>query len=205
MTQHARVPVPERCSRRPRSAGLVVPYISYTHNGHALFGSADPRRMREAFLGHLCQICGQPLGRRLWLIARPADIARGSSPEPGLHPECRHYAQHACPVLNGRSRRYRDHTALTSHPAMRPCNDPGCTCRAVCPSADAPHRSSRLVERYDAVRIALSDYRLTLDETGQPDGISLQVPILRTLRMREAALAERDQSALDLLQELLSL
>lgn len=89
--------VPQRCARRPLSGGLVVPWVSLIHGGHAAFGSLDTDRARTAFLRRLCQICGQFLDERCYLIVRPADAAR-HSPEPALHPECLPYAAAHCPM-----------------------------------------------------------------------------------------------------------
>ncbi|MGW4102024.1 hypothetical protein [Streptomyces sp. NPDC004976] len=36
--------IPQRCARRPLSGGLVVPWVSLIHGGHAAFGSLDADR-----------------------------------------------------------------------------------------------------------------------------------------------------------------
>ena len=89
--------IPVRCLARPLAGGLVVPYVSLIHNGHAVFGSLDADRARRAFLQHLCQICAQPLQERFFVIVRPADQQQGYSPEPALHPECQPYTAANCP------------------------------------------------------------------------------------------------------------
>ncbi|MET9089433.1 cell envelope biogenesis protein OmpA, partial [Streptomyces sp. NPDC004237] len=91
--------IPVRCLTRPLAGGLVVPYVSLVHNGHAVFGSIDAGRARHAFLQRLCQICARPLEERFFVIVRPADQKHGYSPEPALHPECRPYASAHCPML----------------------------------------------------------------------------------------------------------
>ncbi|MEU5281677.1 hypothetical protein AB0G87_35310 [Streptomyces asoensis] len=42
--------IPVRCLARPLAGGLIVPYVSLIHNGHAVFGSLDADRARHAFL-----------------------------------------------------------------------------------------------------------------------------------------------------------
>ncbi|WP_229919719.1 hypothetical protein [Streptomyces minutiscleroticus] len=41
--------IPQRCAGRPLSGGLVVPWISLVHGGHAVFGSMDAARAPAAF------------------------------------------------------------------------------------------------------------------------------------------------------------
>ncbi len=91
--------IPQRCACRPLAGGLVVPWVSLVHGGHAAFGSLDAERALAAFLRRLCQICGQPLDERCYLIVRPADVVQGCSPEPALHPECLPYTAAHCPML----------------------------------------------------------------------------------------------------------
>ncbi|WP_258055002.1 hypothetical protein [Streptomyces sp. Ru71] len=117
-------PIPQRCARQPLAGGLVVPWVSVIHGGHAAFGSLDAERARTAFLHRLCQICGQHLDERCLLIARPADVTQGCSPEPALQPECLPYAAAHCPMLNGTATQYRQRPVQASHPAGRPCTDP---------------------------------------------------------------------------------
>jgi hypothetical protein len=121
-------PIPQRCAHRPLAGGLVVPYVSLIPGGHAAFGTLDADRARTAFLPHLCQVCRHPLDERCFLIVRPADIARGHSPEPALHPECLPCTAATCPMLNGQATHYRQNSVLASHPAGRPCTDPSCPC-----------------------------------------------------------------------------
>jgi hypothetical protein len=91
--------IPVRCLTRPLAGGLVMPWVSLIHNGHAVFGSLDADRARRAFLQRLCQICSQPLQERFFVIVRPADQQQGYSPEPALHPECQPYTATNCPML----------------------------------------------------------------------------------------------------------
>ncbi|MEU9370429.1 hypothetical protein AB0D71_38335 [Streptomyces avermitilis] len=121
--------IPQRCLRRPLSGGLVVPYVSLIHGGHATFGSLDAERARTAFVRRLCQICGERLEERCFLIVRPADVVRGISPEPALHPECLPYTAAHCPMLNGAVTHYRSRVSLpvplTRPGAHRPQRRPG--------------------------------------------------------------------------------
>lgn len=201
--------IPVRCAHRPTSGGLVVPAVSIVHNGHAVFGSLDSRRLRRVLLGRLCQVCEQPLTERLYLIVRQADEERGYTPEGALHPECFAYAKYECPVLNGTTRRYRDRSVLATHPAFRPCGDPNCPYPdKIRPGADQAARLGQLVDRYEAWMIALDSYRLVLDNDDDPTvplGIALDMPVLRRRLLREAALPERAEALLAALRGLLDL
>jgi hypothetical protein len=97
-----------------------VPWVSLIHNGHAAFGTLDAERALRAYRDRLCQICGHELDERCFLIVRPADQARGYSPEPALHPECLPYSAAHCPMLNGTATHYRRHPVLAGHPADTP-------------------------------------------------------------------------------------
>ncbi|MCC9690225.1 MULTISPECIES: hypothetical protein [unclassified Streptomyces] len=112
--------IPQRCARRPLAGGLVVPWVSLVPGGHAAFGSLHAERALAAFLRRLCQICGQPLNERCYLIVQPADAVQDCSPEPALHPECLPYTAAHCPMLNGTVTHYRRRPVLTGHPAGRP-------------------------------------------------------------------------------------
>ncbi|MGW5657202.1 cell envelope biogenesis protein OmpA [Streptomyces humi] len=199
--------IPRRCAGRPLAGGLVVPWVSLIHGGHAVFGSLDADRTRTAFLVRLCQICSQPLDERCYLIVRPADAERGCSPEPALHPECLPYTAEHCPMLNGAAARYRSRPVLATHPAGRPCADPGCPCPSL--KADKGHaaRSGSPADRYEAWMIHTVAYQLVphQDEPGLPAGISLNVPILRKRLLREAALPPGHAALLDLLHNALGL
>lgn len=91
--------IPQRCAHRPLAGGLVVPWVTLIHGGHAALGVLDADRARAAFRHRLCQICGQRLNERCFLIVRPADVIKGHSPEPALHPECLPYTAAHCPML----------------------------------------------------------------------------------------------------------
>ncbi|MFF4699890.1 cell envelope biogenesis protein OmpA [Streptomyces chattanoogensis] len=200
-------PIPERCSARPRSGGLVVPYVSLIHNGHAVFGSMDAARARHAFLARLCQLCSQPLDERFFVIVRPADATHGYSPEPGIHPECHPYAAAHCPMLNGTATRYRTRPVLATHPAGRPCTDPACPCPQQTPDAGTFARSGQPADRFEAWMIAGPDYRLITapQRPREPIGIDLNVPIRRKRLLREATLGEQEAGLLDLLRTALGL
>ncbi|MGW3335759.1 cell envelope biogenesis protein OmpA [Streptomyces rubiginosohelvolus] len=200
-------PIPQRCAHRPLASGLVVPYVSLIHGGHAAFGTLDADRARTAFHHHLCQICRQPLDERCWLIVRPADIARGHSPEPALHPECLPYTAATCPMLNGTATHYRKRSVLTSHPAGRPCTDPSCPCPSRKPDDGHAARSGRPADRYDAWMIDTRHYQLVPHPAAPnaPAGISLNVPILRKRTLREATPTAAQSAFLNLMRSALEL
>ena len=142
--------IPVRCLAQPLAGGLVVPWVSLIHNGHADFGSLDADRARRAFLQHLCQICAQPFQKRFFVIVRPADQQQGYSPEPALHPECQPYTAANCPMLNGTATHYRSRPVLATHPAGRPCTDPSCPCPELTPDQGHSARNGRPAEQYEA-------------------------------------------------------
>ncbi|MFJ4700558.1 cell envelope biogenesis protein OmpA [Streptomyces sp. NPDC088768] len=198
-------PVPVRCLSRPRVGGLVVPFVSYEHGGHAVFGSVDPRRRALALLHRLCQICGEPLQERFCLAVRPMDVRLGAAPEAGLDPECLAYTAKACPMLNGSASEYRGAPVGVAHPAGRPCGDPGCPCPPIAPDAQHQARSGRPADDWDAWMIRRAHYRLKQDpeQPGRLLGIDLDVPVLRVRPLRraprprpEAAQAEQMLAAL---------
>ncbi|MGW7365413.1 cell envelope biogenesis protein OmpA [Streptomyces sp. NPDC054841] len=197
--------IPQRCARRPLAGGLVVPWVSLIHDGHAAFGSLDAERSRTAFLRRLCQICGQPLDERCFLIVRPADAAQGHSPEPALHPECLPYAAAHCPMLNGTATHYRRSPVLASHPAGRPCTDPSCPCPSGSPDEGHAARSGSPADRYEAWMIHTRNYRLVFppDRPDVPSGISTSVPVLRRRVLRTAALTPDQERLMGLLHGLL--
>ncbi|MFC0843442.1 cell envelope biogenesis protein OmpA [Streptomyces noboritoensis] len=197
--------IPQRCAHRPLAGGLVVPWVSLIHDGHAAFGSLDAERARTTFLHGLCQICGQPLDVRCFVIVRPADVVQGHSPEPALHPECLPYTAAHCPMLTGTATHYRQHPVLASHPAGRPCTNPSCPCPSPAPDQGHAARSGQPADRYEAWMIHTRTYRLVFPP-GQPDaprGISLDVPVLRTRVLRTAHLTAEQERLMALMHDLL--
>lgn len=198
--------IPQRCARRPLAGGLVVPWVSLIHGGHAAFGSLDADRARTAFLRRWCQICGQPLDERCFLIVRPADVTQGVSPEPALHPECLPYTAAHCPMLNGTATHYRRSPVLASHPAGRPCTDPSCPCPSRSPDEGHTARSGSPADRYEAWMIRTRNYRLVFppDRPDVPSGISVDVPVLRKRVLRTANLTPEQQHLMDLWHALIN-
>ncbi|GAA2917489.1 cell envelope biogenesis protein OmpA [Streptomyces erythrogriseus] len=197
-------PIPQRCARRPLAGGLVVPWVSLIHGGHAAFGSLDAERARTAFLHRLCQICGQHMDERCFLVVRLADVTQGCSPEPALHPECLSYAAAHCPMLNGTATHYRQRPILASHPAGRPCADPSCPCPALSPDEGHAARSGSPTDRYEAWMIHTQNYRLVFppDRPDVPVGISLDVPVLRRRVLRTAELTAEQERLMGLVRSL---
>lgn len=176
------LPTPIRCSSRPRVGGLVIPWISYEHGGHATFGTLDPIKARRALVHHLCQVCGERLEERFCLTVRPMDVRIGFAPEPALHPECLAYSKQQCPMLNGTAATYRTSSAT----AGRPCDEPGCSCPKIAPDEHHSVRSGRPADDFDAWIIDIANYRLKT-EPKQPNvllGLDLAVPTLRIRPIR---------------------
>lgn len=187
---------PRRCSTRPRVGGLVVPWISYQHGEHAMFGTVDPVKASRALTHRLCQICGQQLDERFCLAVRPMDVRVGFAAEPALHPECLAYSKQHCPMLNGTAAAYRTTSAAITHPAGRPCNDPGCPCPEIIgPDEGHAARSGRPADDFDAWMIDISNYRIK-SAPGRPRvllGVDLDVPVLRIRPIRRTPRPELDR------------
>ncbi|MCM2430920.1 cell envelope biogenesis protein OmpA [Streptomyces sp. RKAG337] len=180
------LPTPIRCNSRPRVGGLVVPWISYEHGGHATFGTIDPVKAHRALAHRLCQVCGQRLEERFCLAVRPMDVRIGFAPEPALHPECLAYSKQQCPMLSGAAATYRTSSATAKHPAGRPCDDPGCSCPKIAPDEGHSARSGRPADDFDAWMIDIANYRLKKGPR-QPNvllGLDLAVPVLRIRPIR---------------------
>jgi hypothetical protein len=197
--------IPQRCTHRPLAGGLVVPYVTLIHDGHAAFGVLDADKARAAFRRLLCQICEQPLGERCFLLVRPADVVEGCSPEPALHPECLPYTAAHCPMLNGTRTHYRRSPVLASHPAGRPCSDPSCLCLSRTTDEGHAAHSGSPADRYEAWMIHTRNYRLVSlpDRPDVPSGISLDVPVLRKRVLRTATLSPDQQHLMDLFNALM--
>ncbi|EFG05869.1 Hypothetical protein SCLAV_0792, partial [Streptomyces clavuligerus] len=142
--------IPAACAHRPTHGGLVVPYVSFEHNGLPVFGGLAPRKRTRAFENALCQICERPLDRWFYVLVRPLDVDAGYAPEPGLHPPCLVYSERACPMLNGNRTSYRAGPIISRHPAGRPCDDPACSCPATAPTAESQVRAGRKADDWDA-------------------------------------------------------
>ncbi|MEH0433920.1 cell envelope biogenesis protein OmpA [Streptomyces stelliscabiei] len=198
--------IPQRCAHRPLAGGLVVPYVTLIHDGHPAFGVLDADKAHAAFRRRLCQICEHPLDERCFLLVRPADVVKGCSPEPALHPECLPYTAEHCPMLNGSATHYRRSPVLASHPAGRPCTDPSCPCPSR--TADEGHaaRSGSPADRYEAWMIHTRNYQLVSlpERPDVPSGISLDAPVLRKRVLRTATLTPDQQHLMDLFNGLMN-
>ncbi|MFF2378402.1 cell envelope biogenesis protein OmpA [Streptomyces xiamenensis] len=187
--------IPSRCASRPRVGGLVIPWVSYQHGEHAMFGTVDPIKARRALTHRLCQICGEQLDERFCLAVRPMDVRIGYAPEPALHPECLAYSKQHCPMLNGTAPTYRTTPVATTHPAARPCDEPGCPCPKVATDEGHSVRSGRPADDFDAWMIDISNYRIK-SAAGRPGvllGVDLDVPVLRIRPIRRTPRPELDQ------------
>ena len=111
--------VPVHLQDRPRSGGLVVPWITpATHNGLYLFGKITDLAQYRCLTGRLCQVCSRHLDARAVLFARESDLAYACASEPAVCPPCAAYSARACPMLAGRRVRYRgsEHPTLAGIP-----------------------------------------------------------------------------------------
>ncbi|MFF0698592.1 cell envelope biogenesis protein OmpA [Streptomyces tendae] len=138
------------------------------------------------------------------LAGAPADVVKGCSPEPALHPECLPYTADHCPMLNGTVTHYRRSPVLASHPAGRPCSDPSCLCLSRTTDEGQAARSGSPADR--AWLIHTRNYRLVSlpERPDVPSGISLDVPVLRRRVLRTATLTPDQQHLMDLFNGLMN-
>ncbi|MYR59039.1 hypothetical protein GTY54_23290 [Streptomyces sp. SID625] len=130
-----------------------------------------------------------PLGRRIGLVVRPADIVVGYVDEPGMHPECLDYTVAVCPMLNGSLDHYRSTPAAALTGLI---------------AANAS-RAGKPAEAYDAWFITPSGYEIAYGSDGAVHGISLHVPVLMKRRVRAAARPRLTDNQAALLGSLLGL
>ncbi|MEU0924536.1 cell envelope biogenesis protein OmpA [Streptomyces malaysiensis] len=197
-------PVPVRCIHRPLKGGLVVPWIAFTHDGHVAFGGVDQHKRHLTLTRCLCQICGQRLGERIYLLVRPQDVRTRWASEPGVHPECLGYAKQHCPMLNGQASHYRHSPLLATHPAGRPCPDPDCPCPDTTTPKDHNARSGQPADDWDAWLINPANYRLKADPQHDLLGLDLDINVLKIRPIRRTRHAGLDEK-LDLIRQLLGL
>ncbi|KOT46910.1 hypothetical protein ADK41_01245 [Streptomyces caelestis] len=181
---------------------MVVPYVSFEHNGLPVFGGLDPGKRARAFENGLCQICESPLGRWFYVLVRPMDVSVGHAPEPGLHPPCLMYSEKACPMLNGTSATYRPGGVIAQHPAGRPCDDPACSCPATAPTAESQVRAGRKADDWDAWMLSADQYELRRDAHSTAVGIQLPSDPKRIRRVRISPERERGLALITALLEL---
>ncbi|MGY4963695.1 hypothetical protein [Streptomyces sp. 900105245] len=194
--------IPAACAHRPTHGGLVVPYVSFEHNGLPVFGGLNPGRRTRAFENRLCQICERPLDRWFYVLVRPQDVSVGYAPEPGLHPPCLMYSEKACPMLNGARATYRSDSVISRHPAGRPCDDPACSCPVTTSTPESLVRAGRKADDWDAWMLSADQYKLRRDADGAPAGIQLPSDPKRIRRVRVSPERKR---ALDMVAALLDL
>jgi hypothetical protein len=162
-------PIPLRLAGRPTMGGLVVPWISVQHrDGRAILGAIHGSRTDTCIRQRRCQTCGDPLGERIVLFARPRDIARGYIAEPALHPDCAAYSAKACPMINGSMTKYRTSPHKVDG---KPCGEPGCDCAGWISADDQKARSDQPAEPWFALWITPGDYRTAVNEHGKLVGI----------------------------------
>lgn len=101
--------MPPKIAALPRDArGYPIPYIVLRDaDGNAILGANDYVRVVKSIRDRLCHVCGQPLGKTVWLVGGPASaLANGDHGAWGdgpLHDVCMRYAMAVCPYLAHRT------------------------------------------------------------------------------------------------------
>ncbi|MFC8042630.1 hypothetical protein [Nocardia sp. NPDC057353] len=83
---------------RRRIEGLPVPWITPVWWGAADWKCVDTDRLRRCQAEWLCQVCGDPLPERAWVIVEAGDWVLGDA---ALHETCLRIARRWCPHLDG--------------------------------------------------------------------------------------------------------
>ncbi|RDI45308.1 hypothetical protein [Nocardia mexicana] len=189
----ARPPILARLHDAPSAQGLTIPFVTLCHRGGRMpvWGALDPADLQLVLSFSLCQVCGHPFGDRVVVLLRPADWLRGIGPEPGLHPECAHYATAACPVLAARVSHYRSRATAAR---LTRCDDPQCQCAVWKPpvtGSDEDKRAGQPIEAWYAVWIDRDHYRIARhpgdEDTPPMAGVLLRdVPLLAIRKVRDA-------------------
>lgn len=94
--------MPERIARLPRDKrGYPIPWNVLRDGETAFFTVNDDRRTWEALRRGLCPICGDKLGRWLWLLGGPRSAfdPDGCYADLPGHRECIKFALRTCPYL----------------------------------------------------------------------------------------------------------
>jgi len=180
----SRPPILARLHNAPAAQGLTIPFITLRHSGGRapLWGAIDPVRLHAVQAFELCQICGQSFGEKVVVMLRPQDWLRGLAPEPGMHPECAHYAHRGCPVLSGRMSHHRP--AATSARMTR-CEDPDCDCGIWAPPAVGSNediRAGKPIDAWYAVWLAREDYEI-VQPSPDDDSLATAGAKMRGVRM----------------------
>lgn len=130
MSERPAPPIPRTLINRPTTPdGLVIPWINVQlADGGADFRSQHNTRFAQAWIGKLCQSCGQKLTAPVVCLCGPNQLEQLLFDEPPTHPECALYAVSACPMVGGRQDRYRDTPSLSEGKRGRRCPEPGCDC-----------------------------------------------------------------------------
>ncbi|MET7396301.1 hypothetical protein ABZS66_22750 [Dactylosporangium sp. NPDC005572] len=163
--------IPAHLAGRPRSGGLVVPWITpATRGGLYLFGKVTDLAQYQCLTRRLCQVCGQRLGERVVLFARESDLVYACTAEPAVCPPCAACSRRACPMLAGRRSQYR----ASGHPALT----------GVPPAADQLLRQAASAEPWYAVWVR--DYDV-IDHPAQPGTLAASWQRIPPLRIRPLA------------------
>lgn len=138
--------IPVHLANRPRSGGLVVPWLTpATRTGLHLFGKIGDRSRYQCLSQNRCQVCGRPLPDRTVLFARESDLPYRCTAEPATCPPCAAYSARACPMLSGR----RSHYRASEHPAS--AGIPTAADQALRQGNSAERWYAGWVRRYDLV------------------------------------------------------
>lgn len=100
------VSIPHRMALLPRDRrGYPIPWIVQRDlTGRAFFTMNDAERVVVSGKRKVCGICGQKLGRDIWLVGGPGSALHkhGAYLDPPMHKACAVYALKVCPYLASR-------------------------------------------------------------------------------------------------------
>jgi hypothetical protein len=103
MTKAENIPIPKRLQDRPQWRGLPIPFIAFiATNGEPDFRVIDQEKRMYVAANHLCQLCGEKLGRYIFYVGGPNVAKYNQYFEPPLHLDCLIYAMQVCPFIVGK-------------------------------------------------------------------------------------------------------
>jgi len=93
-------PMPPRIARLPRDhRGFPVPWFVAWIHGEPDFRVIEPDRLKQAYHGKRCWICGEPLGVFKVFVVGPMCVVNRVTSEPPSHRDCAQFAAEVCPFL----------------------------------------------------------------------------------------------------------
>lgn len=107
------IKIPIRMRKRPRFAGMPIPYTTWIDDkGIPDFKINDERLRRKVIAQRRCAMCGERMNAQIVFIGGPGSVEQGQLfVDAGMHPACARYAWDVCPYIvygKGHAKLHRD-------------------------------------------------------------------------------------------------